>query len=286
MTQSKRHRNPPTAGDPAFAAMRHLATAQEAISNAMDDDVVVSPPSDNLASLLLVVSAQSTTLTDGRWQFAIETADGQPVLEADDCEPGDLNRLTLLAAVRGLESIDGSSSVTLLSHNRYLIRSLTDSLPRWRRSDFVWDHFGRRVEVQHADLWRRIDRTLEIHEVQACLLTARVVSRTSDRPIAPMNIEESRSPDSARWGDNTGSDSSSQLRVDPAQPGISSPPNLARSGNSATHHASLSSNGSINGPLKGTNRLRDWVLRSAVDTSHRAQQIAMMRQRVDNRSNR
>lgn len=131
---------------------------------------------NSFSSFLLVVSAQSTSIVDGRWRFNIETADGRPVLDAEDDEPGDLNRLTLLAAVRGMEAMDGPSSVTLLSHNRYLIRSLTDSLPRWRRSDFVWDHFGRRVEVQHADLWRRIDHTLHIHDVQACLLTARRVS--------------------------------------------------------------------------------------------------------------
>ncbi|MEM6979936.1 MAG: ribonuclease HI [Planctomycetota bacterium] len=134
------------------------------------------PASDHTPNLLLVVSAQSRTLTDGRWQFVIETAGGRPVLEADDAELGDINRLTLLATVRGLESLDGAANITLLSHNRYLIRSLTDSLPRWRRSDFVWDHFGRRVEVQHADLWRRIDRTLSIHDVAATLVTTRRLS--------------------------------------------------------------------------------------------------------------
>ena len=266
MSQINRHRIAPTEDDPTYQAMRHLATAQEAVSDALDDDVVVSPNRDNQASLLLVVSAQSTTLTDGRWQFAIETAEGQPVLEADDREPGDLNRLTLLAAVRGLESIDGPSSVTLLSHNRYLIRSLTDSLPRWRRSDFVWDHFGRRVEVQHADLWRRIDHTLGIHEVQACLLTARMVSRHVDR--------SSRSDETQ--------DAEGLMRVDPGQPVIAGPHNRGLSVGAESPSVAAS----VDGGLNGTNRLRDWVLRSAVDTSHRAQQIAMMRQRADNRIGR
>jgi ribonuclease HI len=64
-----------------------------------------------------------------------------------------------------------------LSNNRYLIRSLADSLPRWRENDFVWEHFGRRIDVQHADLWRRIDRALTIHRVEACLISSRLVSR-------------------------------------------------------------------------------------------------------------
>ncbi len=145
---------------------------------AVDDDrpAVDLGADDHCSDYLLVCDAQSHSLTEGRWHFALETADGAPVLEADDEETGDLNRLTLLAAVRGLESIEGAASVTLLSNNRYLIRSLTDSLPRWRENDFVWEHFGRRIDVQHADLWRRIDRALSIHRVEAILVSSRLIS--------------------------------------------------------------------------------------------------------------
>ncbi|WP_044301233.1 ribonuclease H family protein [Rhodopirellula sallentina] len=216
-------------------------------------DVAESSPVPNLASLLLVVSAQSTTLDDGRWQFAIETAGGKPILEAEDHERGDLNRLTLLAAVRGLEAIDGPSGVTLLSHNRYLIRSLTDSLPRWRRSDFVWDHFGRRVEVQHADLWRRIDHALGIHEVQACLLTARMVSR-------PDNCTKHLPAPSPASESETTSETPRQSIVC----------HTPRSRVESAHHRH-------SGPHTG-NRLRDWLLQSAVDTSQRAHRIAMIGQ--------
>lgn len=133
---------------------------------------------------LLVCEARSTTLTDGYWRFTLETADGELMLDADDHEAGDLNRLTLLAAVRGLEAIEGASSVTLLSNNRYLIRSLADSLPRWRHNGFVWEHFGRRVDVQHADLWRRIDRAVSIHRVEACLISTRLVSSPGSNSAA------------------------------------------------------------------------------------------------------
>lgn len=125
---------------------------------------------------LLVCEAFSRSLTDGRWRFTLEEADGELILDAEDYELGDLNRLTLLAAVRGLEALEGPSSVTLLSNNRYLIRSLSNSLPRWRQNNFRWDHFGRRIDVQHADLWRRIDHALQIHRVQACLVSSCLVS--------------------------------------------------------------------------------------------------------------
>ena len=129
---------------------------------------------------LLVCQARASALSQGTWHFSLETSEGNPVFDAGDVDFGDLNRLTLLAAVRGLEAIDGPSSVTLLSNNRYLVRSLSDSLPRWRETNFVWEHFGQRIDVQHADLWRRIARALSIHRVEACLISSRLVSTGTD----------------------------------------------------------------------------------------------------------
>ncbi|QDV63267.1 ribonuclease H family protein [Crateriforma conspicua] len=142
----------------------------------------------SLSQYLLVCQAHAESLEQGSWQFSLEDASGELVLEASDVEFGDLNRLSVMAALRGLEAIDGASSVTLLSSNRYLIRSLTDSLPRWRRNGFVWEHFGRRVEVQHAELWRRVDRALSIHRVDACLISSRTVSLGQD-PVAGLDQE-------------------------------------------------------------------------------------------------
>ena len=140
---------------------------------------------------LLVCEAHSRTLTDGRWRFTLEVADGETILDAEDHDFGDLNRLTLLAAVRGLESLEGPSVVTLLSNNRYLIRSLSNSLPRWRQNNFMWEHFGRRIDVQHADLWRRIDHALAIHRVQACLVSSCLVSH------GPSELPTSTAPTTA-----------------------------------------------------------------------------------------
>ncbi len=143
---------------------------------ASHSDLVAQSGSSRCTEYLLVCDAKSTSLDEGRWHFSLETADGTPVFDAGDVDFGDLNRLTLLASVRGLEAIDGAASVTLLSNSRYLIRSLSDSLPRWRDNGFVWEHFGSRVEVQHADLWRRMDGALSIHRVEACLVSTRLVS--------------------------------------------------------------------------------------------------------------
>lgn len=148
---------------------------------------------ENCSEYLLVCEAKASSLSEGTWHFSLESSDGDPVFDAGDVDVGDLNRLTLLAAVRGLESIDGPSSVTLLSNNRYLVRSLSDSLPRWRENDFVWEHFGSRIDVQHADLWRRVDRALFIHRVEACLVSSHLVS-VGTSPTAQAHPENQNSP--------------------------------------------------------------------------------------------
>lgn len=138
-------------------------------------------PTTQLARYLLVCHARSLSFTHGLWCFNLETLSGESLIEAEDQDEGDLNRLSLLAAVRGLEAIDGGSLVSLVSNNRYLIRSLDQSLPRWRENDFIWEHFGRKIPVQNADLWRRIDRTLAIHQVTASLIqTTRVSGHSLD----------------------------------------------------------------------------------------------------------
>ncbi len=167
--------------------MKFSAPNESAASHSAPSGATASASSrpEQASEFLLVCEARSTAITDGYWRFTLETAAGELILDADDHETGDLNRLTLLAAVRGLEAIEGPASVTLLSNNRYLIRSLSESLPRWRQNGFVWEHFGRRVDVQHADLWRRIDRALAIHRVEACLLSTRLVSAGPGENASP-----------------------------------------------------------------------------------------------------
>lgn len=182
----------------AFVNLRHDPSCRNnppvMLKTSLSADGVDDTTADAMevgSEYLLVCEARSSSLNEGSWHFTLETADGAYVFDAGDDEIGDLNRLTLLAAVRGLEAIDGSSAVTLLSNNRYLIRSLSDSLPRWRDNDFVWEHFGRRIDVQHADLWRRIDRALSIHRVEACLISSRLVSagRSTSRLLQRPNAD-------------------------------------------------------------------------------------------------
>ncbi|MEM9825317.1 MAG: ribonuclease HI [Planctomycetota bacterium] len=145
---------------------------------------------------LLYVRAYASSVLRGQWQFSLETYAGQTVLDAQDDDEGDLNRLNLLALVRGLEAIDGPASVTVLSSSRYLVRSMVDSLPRWRSNRFVWEHFGRKVPIQFGSLWKRVDHAFSIHRVEACLVQSRMVPSPSDtQPPSDMQTSDMQTSD-------------------------------------------------------------------------------------------
>lgn len=122
--------------------------------------------------LLVCEAIMNPSGTHGSWKFALEHLDGTPYLDAADFEEGDSNRLALWAVVRGLEALPGPASVTMLTGSRYIIRSMSDCLPRWRAANFQWEYFGTRLPVSNADLWRRVDRAFGIHQVNACCVAA------------------------------------------------------------------------------------------------------------------
>lgn len=103
----------------------------------------------------------------GRWRFALESLDGADRIEAEDIDDdARLDRLNLLAVVRGLEALEGPSRVTLLTMSWYVRRGFSEGLELWRQNDWRWETFGQMTSVTNEDLWRRVDRALQFHVVQ------------------------------------------------------------------------------------------------------------------------
>ncbi|MCA9266145.1 MAG: hypothetical protein KDA60_19935 [Planctomycetales bacterium] len=104
---------------------------------------------------------------DGRWSFSIESFGGHDHQDVSDREPlvaGE--RLEILTVVRALESLDQPSVVTLVTPSRYVTRGIMDSLAEWRRNDWQWERFGEIVPINNADLWQRLDRTMQYHDIR------------------------------------------------------------------------------------------------------------------------
>lgn len=106
----------------------------------------------------------------GRWRFVIRADDGSVRLKAEDVEPDSCGeRLELLTLVRGLEALDEPSRVVVVTGNLYLEDGLRFGLPEWRQNRWRWEWFGQMVPVKNADLWQRLDRAMQFHEVSCKL---------------------------------------------------------------------------------------------------------------------
>lgn len=102
----------------------------------------------------------------GRWHFVMERLDEPERFEAFDTESEiHRDRLALLAVIRGLESLELSGRVRLVTTSRYVDRGLRFGLPAWRDNQYHWESFGRFTPVRNADLWRRINIAMQFHDI-------------------------------------------------------------------------------------------------------------------------
>lgn len=112
-------------------------------------------------------ASESANANRGRWKFVLENVETGERSEATDIEPSfATDRCALVSVLRGLESLEQPSRVTLVTTSRYVTRGLQYGLIEWRDNDFSWEHFGAVQPIRNADIWRRIDRTLAFHQVQ------------------------------------------------------------------------------------------------------------------------
>jgi ribonuclease HI len=109
------------------------------------------------------------TAQDGelRWKFVLRSVGSGDCFSTADHEPAiSKSRLELLAVVRGLEALDQPSQVTLITRSRYVARGIRRELNHWREKQWHWERFGRHVPIRDRDLWQRVDRALEFHQVE------------------------------------------------------------------------------------------------------------------------
>lgn len=72
------------------------------------------------------------------------------------------NRMELMAAIQGLESLTRPSAVHLYTDSVYLINGITKWVPGWKRNG--WKTKDRKP-VKNVDLWTRLEEAAAPHEV-------------------------------------------------------------------------------------------------------------------------
>lgn len=116
--------------------------------------------------LLLSETHSDQSSRAGGWSFVLERMDGTGRIEVADHEPDVRGeRLKLLAVVRGLESLEQPSRVTLITPNRFIGRGIRYGISAWKENNWQWERFGSMTNIKNADLWQRVDRARLIHDV-------------------------------------------------------------------------------------------------------------------------
>jgi ribonuclease HI len=107
-----------------------------------------------------------TEADHGSWRFVLRHADGSQRLTAEHVEPSiSGERLELLSVVRGLESLDEPSRVTLMTACTYVREGIRHGVAEWRVNGWRWERFGQMVPVKDLDLWQRVDRAMQFHQI-------------------------------------------------------------------------------------------------------------------------
>lgn len=73
------------------------------------------------------------------------------------------NRMELMAAIQALESLKRPCRVVITTDSQYVRRGITEWMINWKRNG--WKTASKKP-VKNAELWQRLDRARERHEVQ------------------------------------------------------------------------------------------------------------------------
>ena len=73
------------------------------------------------------------------------------------------NRMELMAAIRGIETLKPGSRVVLVTDSAYVRDGITEWIHSWKRNGWMT---AAKKPVKNEDLWRRLDAALADHEVE------------------------------------------------------------------------------------------------------------------------
>lgn len=73
------------------------------------------------------------------------------------------NRMELMAAIKALESLTRPCRVRLTTDSQYVMKGITEWMASWKKRG--WKTSGKKP-VKNVDLWQRLDKALEPHQVE------------------------------------------------------------------------------------------------------------------------
>jgi ribonuclease HI len=97
----------------------------------------------------------------GGWGVLLRFQGKEKTLHGGELETTN-NRMELMAAIIGLESLKEPCSVTLTTDSKYVMHGITEWIENWKKRG--WKTAARKP-VKNEDLWRRLDQACKQHEI-------------------------------------------------------------------------------------------------------------------------
>ncbi|HIO92230.1 MAG TPA: ribonuclease HI [Leucothrix mucor] len=72
------------------------------------------------------------------------------------------NRMELMAAIKGLETLDQSCNIVLTTDSQYVRQGISQWMDNWKKRD--WKTAAKKP-VKNKDLWQRLDAATQKHKI-------------------------------------------------------------------------------------------------------------------------
>lgn len=98
----------------------------------------------------------------GGWGVLLRYKDREKTLYGGEAMTTN-NRMELMAAIMGLESLARPCKVCLTTDSQYVKKGITEWLAQWKKRG--WKKSGGNEPVKNEDLWRRLEIAARRHEI-------------------------------------------------------------------------------------------------------------------------
>ena len=103
----------------------------------------------------------------GGWAFILRhPASGKEIERSGGEKETTNNRMELLAVIRGLETLQKPSQVTLFADSVYVGKGMSEWMPKWKANGWRRKEGSQWKEVKNVDLWQQLDAVLGKHQVK------------------------------------------------------------------------------------------------------------------------
>lgn len=97
----------------------------------------------------------------GGWGVVLRYGDTEKELFGGE-ENTTNNRMELMAAIKAIEALNRSCSISLTTDSEYVKNGITQWIVKWKKNG--WKTASRKP-VKNVDLWQRLDAAIKDHEV-------------------------------------------------------------------------------------------------------------------------